>query len=157
MHRSEIEQHLSKLDGRGSDSEFAAVEALAKLGETFPELLLDKYRSARKWGDRASCVYHATKYAKFNEAAYKIGVKALRDRSKVVRYRACLLLAVAQRTEAIRFLEPLLFDSNIGSDAKAAIDAIKHRNQDYFVDRDHSGKVRLNIDSVDIAKNASDR
>jgi hypothetical protein len=156
VNRSEIEQHLSKLDGRGSDSEFAAVEALAKLGDRFPELLLDKYRSARKWGDRASCVYHATKYAKSNEAAYKVGIEALRDRSKVVRYRACLLLAVAQRAEAIGFLEPLLFDSNTGSDAKAAIDAIKHQNQNYFVDRDHSGKVRLNINIVDMAKNTSD-
>jgi hypothetical protein len=156
LNQTDIEQHLRKLDGRGSDSEFHAVKLLANLGDVFPKLLLEKYRSATKLGDRASCVYHATKYANSNEAAFTLGTEALRDRSKVVRYRACLLLAVAQRPEAICSLERLLSDPISGSDAKAAIDAIRNRNQHYFVDRDHSGKMFLKIGPVDSAEKASD-
>jgi hypothetical protein len=156
LNQFEIEQHLRKLDGRGSDGEFHAVELLANLGDAFPKLLLEKYRTAKKFGDRASCVYHATKYAKSNEAAYTLGIEALRDRSKVVRYRACRLLAVAQREEAIGSLERLLFDPISGSDAKAAIDAIRRRNLHYFVDRDHSGKIFLKIGTVDSAEKPND-
>jgi hypothetical protein len=107
--------------------------------------LLEKYKRSSKLGQRASCVYHATKYAKVNVAAYQLGLEALRDKSKVVRYRACLLLAVAQRPEAIPSLKALVISNLSREDALAAIDAIEHRNQHYFADREHSGKVTLNV------------
>lgn len=145
----EIEKLLGTLDGRGSDAEFSAVSALLKaVGDEFPALLLKKYRSSRKWGDRASCVYHAIHYAKNNESAYRLGVEALSDRSKHVRYRACMLLAFAQRPEAIPFLESLRSDGQSGADASAAIDAVASKNHNYFVDRDHSGKLVWNIQST---------
>jgi len=85
---SEIEDNLNKLDGRGSDDEYEAVKALSSLGSKFPELLLKKYRRSSKWGERISCVYHAIKYAKANDAAFQLGIEALKDKSKKVRYRA---------------------------------------------------------------------
>jgi len=145
LRESEIEQALAALDGRGSDAEFDAVSRLAALGEKFPALLLEKYKRSRKLGERASCVHHATKYANANAAAYQLGLDALRDKSKVVRYRACLLLAVAQRREAILSLKALVTANLSREDALAAIDALEHRNQHYFVDREHSGKVTLNV------------
>jgi len=145
LRESEIEQALAALDGRGSDAEFDAVSRLATLGDRFPALLLEKYKRSRKLGQRASCVYHATKYAKVNAAAYQLGLEALRDKSKVVRYRACLLLAVAQRRGAILSLRALVTSNLSREDALAAIDALEHRNHHYFVDREHSGKVTLNV------------
>ena len=56
-----------------------------------------------------------------------------------------MLLAVSQNTKAISYLKPLLNVSGSHEDVKAAIDAIKHKNHNYYVDRDHSGKVTLNV------------
>ena len=145
MEISEIEAKLKLLDGRGSDDEYEAVKALSKLGDKFPDFLLQKYRVSKKWGERASCVYHAIKFAKTNDSSYQLGIEAIQDKSKHVRYRACMLLAVAQKSEAIIVLESLLKNADSASDAVAAIDSIKHQNHHYFADRDHSGKVTLNV------------
>lgn len=145
VHSSEIEEKLSKLDGRGSEAEYDAVKSLAALGQELPELLLQKYRRSKRWGERASCVYHAIEFAKNNDSAYQLGIEATQDRSKYVRYRACMLLAIAQKQEAITSLEVLLQNKDSVDDAKASIDAIKHQNQNYFVDRDHSDMVTLNV------------
>lgn len=39
----------------------------------------------------------------------------------------------------------LLNDPESSEDAKAAIDAIKLKDHNYFADRDHSGMVKLNV------------
>ncbi len=145
MNKTEIASKLSCLDGRGSDREYDAVKSLSSLGERFSELLLEKYRCSRKWGERSSCVYHAIKLAISDEAAYQLGMEALRDKSKHVRYRACMLLAVAQNKKALGELRGLLRNSASSEDAKAAIDAIENHNHHYFIDRNHSGMVTLNV------------
>lgn len=140
-----IEEKLKYLDGRGSDAEYDAVRDLSQLGLEFPKLLLQRYRCSKKWGERASCVYHACKYAVASESAYELALEALKDRSKIVRYRACMLLSFAQKTCAIESLELLLTNSDSSEDAKAAINAIEHKNPNLFADREHSGKVTLNV------------
>jgi hypothetical protein len=145
---ADIEKCLRELDGRGSDAEWAAVAALEVLGAEFPALLLQAYRQARKWGARASCVYHAIKYSRTSRAAFQLGIEALGDRSKYVRYRACMLLSVAQRPEALGTLQALLNDPDSADDAKAAIEAIEHHDQNLFVDREHSGKISLRVRCV---------
>ncbi|GAB2935201.1 hypothetical protein [Rheinheimera gaetbuli] len=145
MEISEIEAKLKLLNGRGSDDEYEAVKVLSKLGDMFPDLLLQKYRVSKKWGERASCVYHAIKFAKTNDSSFQLGIEATQDKSKHVRYRACMLLAIAQKSEAIIVLESLLNNTDSASDAVAAIDAIQHQNHHYFADRDHSGMVTLNV------------
>ena len=141
---SEVDKLLQVLDGRGSDSEFTAIQALASR-EALPELLLLVYRSAKAWGVRASCVYHAIHYAANNESAFTLGLEGATDRSRVVRYRACMLLAVAQRSEAIPTLVKAAELPGTSEDATAAIDAIRSGNHNFFVDRDHSGKVKLSF------------
>jgi hypothetical protein len=42
-------------------------------------------------------------------------------------------------------LAALLNDPESSEDAKAAIDAIKLKDHNYFADRDHSGMVKLNV------------
>jgi hypothetical protein len=145
MRDIDIEEKLKCLDGRGSDAEYDAVEALKHLGLEFPKLLLAKYRKSKKWGERLSCVYHASKYAHASQDAYELAIEALRDKSKKVRYQACLLLALAQKPTALKPLEALLNNQDSSEDAKAAIDAITLKNHNFFADRDHSGMVSLNV------------
>jgi HEAT repeat protein len=141
----DIDEKLALLDGRGADAEYDAVKALSVLGLEFPKLLLAKYRNSKKWGERLSCVYHASKYARASEDAYELAIEALADKSKRVRYQACLLLSVAQKFSSLEPLAALLNDPESSEDAKAAIDAIKLKDHNYFADRDHSGMVKLNV------------
>jgi hypothetical protein len=110
-----------------------------------PELLLNWYNRSRKLGPRASCVYHSLRYAKNNESTFKLGLIATGNKSKVVRYRAAMLLAVAQNPAAIPSLETMSENAQSRPDAQAAINAIRHRNPNLFVDRDGSGRVTLNV------------
>jgi hypothetical protein len=142
-----VEGLLSQLDGSGSDAEWSAVMKLRER-EDFPHLLLEKFRSSRAWKARSSCVYHAVRYARGDADALTIGKEALADKSKVVRYRACMLLAYSQRAEALPVLREALEateDVEGRADLLAAIDAIESGNHNFFVDREHSGKATLEI------------
>ena len=146
MNNEEVHKYLAYLDGRSPKNEREAIAELEALGVNIPALMMKKYTNSRRWLDRASSIFHCIKYAKTDEDAYQIGILALQDKSKTVRHRACMLLSVAQKQEAIEHLENLLFDKASRKDAAAAIDALRNRNQDYFVDRQHSGKIRLKLD-----------
>lgn len=147
MDAKEIETLLEQLDGTGAEPEWAAVERLRALGPGLPKRLHERFRSARGWRARSSCVYHAMRYAKESEDAVALGLNAIRDRSKVVRYRGAMLLAYSQRPDVVPHLRSALHAVSEGADdIAAAIDAIEHRNHDFFVDREHSGKVKLSIE-----------
>jgi hypothetical protein len=146
LESDEVARLLSLLDGTGSDREWRAVVQLREtLGSRFPSFLRETYAKSRKAGTRASCVYHSTRYARVSDDAIALGMAAARDRSKVVRSRAILLLAYSLRKDLLPFLQTLLEDAPHSSDVAAAIDAIENQNEHYFVDRDHSGKVTLTI------------
>jgi hypothetical protein len=145
---ADIPALLARLDGSGSKDEWEAVNALRALGSRTPTLLLQRYRVARKWPARSSCVYHAVRYARESEDAVTLGREALRDRSGPVRYRGCMLLAYSLRRDLLSELREQLMAAGPRSDRddlRAAIDAIENGNANYFVDRDHSGKVTLTI------------
>ncbi|OAI18171.1 MULTISPECIES: hypothetical protein [Methylomonas] len=149
MLESDINDLLDKLDGLGSDQEFYAARELGKLGDKLPTLLLKKYQTSRKWQARCSCVFHSIRFARVVDEAVQLGVQALSDKSKVVRYRACMLLACslnANALSALKELEANATDTETRANAHAAIDAIEHQNSNYFVDRTHSGKVKLEFD-----------
>jgi hypothetical protein len=148
MNSKEAEDLLTCLDGSGSDKEYEAIKKLKLLGDELPRLLLEKYQSSRKWQVRSSCVYHSIRLARGNENAFSIGIEALRDKSKVVRYRACMLLAYSLNISALPMLEDLKLntaDRETKADAIAAIDAITNKNSNFFVDREHSGNISLNV------------
>jgi hypothetical protein len=142
-----VNELLGKLDGSGSAAEFAAAARLRELGPGLPRLLLQKFRSARTWQARASSVYHALKYARESDDAVTLGREALRDRSKAVRYRGAMLLACSLRKDLLPELERALESwSGPGeADVRAAIDAIENQNQNYFIDREHTGRMVLRI------------
>lgn len=145
---NEISMLLNQLDGSGSDAEYTAVAELKKLGDALPLLLLERYQLSKKWNQRASYLYHSIRYARDVNEAVKLGIIALGDKSKVVRYRACMLLAYSLKYEALPALEQakaITDNEETLKDINAAIDAIEHQNSNYFVDRSHSGKVTFNV------------
>jgi hypothetical protein len=140
-----VEALLGTLDGSGSDAEWAAIHELRTRSD-LPELLFRQYAKSKLLGARASCVYHSVRYAATSGPALELGIAATRDRSKVVRYRAAMLLAVAQDRRAIAALQSMAeaYPAS-ATDAAAAIAAIESGNPNRFVDRDNSGKTTLRI------------
>ena len=143
-----IEALLNQLDGSGTDCLWTAVQPpRSTLGESLPDYLLTRYQSARKWQVRSSCVYHCVRYARTSESAARLALLALNDKSKVVRSRACMVLACSQRKDLLSALQQRLenYYEDTVDDLRAAVDAITEQNQNYFVDRSHSGLTTLNI------------
>lgn len=143
-----IDLLLDRLDGSGSDDEWTAVAELrVSLNSSLPVHLLRRFRLTKKWASRSSLVYQAIRFAQKSPAAIELGLVAVRDKSKVVRYRACMLLACSQCKELLP--ELLRVSNEVAADSRedvlAAVDAIEFQNQDYFVDRDHSGLITLNV------------
>jgi hypothetical protein len=140
-----IEQLLTHIDGRGSHRSFNAIsEIRRRLGPDTPKVLLDWFKKQKAWDIRCACDYYCFRDARQSAAAFELGLLAIRDRSKVVRYRGFMLLAFTLRKSAILALEEALQAENVTSireDILAAIDAIASQNHNYFVDRDHSGKI----------------
>jgi hypothetical protein len=114
--------------------------------------LVEAYHRARTWEDRAAALMCVTRYARESEPAFQLGLGALGDRSKRVRYRACALLAYSLRRDAVARLEPLLDhpDCDTREDALAAVAAICARNHHLFMDRDRSDLVFWIVDEGDI-------
>ncbi|MBK8257905.1 MAG: hypothetical protein IPK82_35220 [Polyangiaceae bacterium] len=141
MEENETELLLAKLDGSGSDVEWGAVERLRAMAGNLPMLLRRKFQTAKGWKIRMSCVYHSIRYARTNDDAFHLGLEAILDRAKYVRYRGAMLLAYAQRADALPALRAATTAQNDSDgDLSAAIDAIEARNHNYFVDRNHTGK-----------------
>jgi len=65
------------------------------------------FEVARQMRGRESHVYYVTPYARFDDAAVELGLRALRDRRKEVRYRACGLLAHSRRVETVTELRKI--------------------------------------------------
>jgi hypothetical protein len=68
--------------------------------------------------------------------------------AQLVRYRACFLLSIAQRVDALVPLRAALKDGISIEDVTAAIDAIEHKNHNFFADRSRSGKVFINVSPI---------
>ncbi len=144
INRDQIEFLIEQLcAGTAEESFLASRELNQTLGKKLPTFLLTKYRESNKWNARLSCVFHSLRYAPDSNDAYQLGVEALLDKSKPVRYRACMLLAISLNADAIPHLWKLIQSNKSVEDAKAAIDAIKNQNIHYFLDRKHTGKVKI--------------
>ena len=114
--------------------------------------LVEAYHLARAWEDRAAALTCATRFARESEPAFQLGLHALGDRSKRVRYRACALLAYSLRRDAVARLEPLVDhpDRDTREDALAALAAICAQNHHLFMDRDRSDLVFWIVNEGDI-------
>jgi hypothetical protein len=152
MTSAEIREHVARLDTSSVHQEQEAWAHLRDLGVAIVPYLAEAYGSFRKWQGRAALVFHSIRYARVSEDAFRLGLEALSDKSSHVRHRACGLLAYSLNRAALAHLGPLLqgADARTVDDARAAIDAITHQNHHYFVDRDHSGRSRWQVNEGDV-------
>jgi hypothetical protein len=134
---------------RRSDIDAAWTLAESMEGDLLP-LFAEAFPQISKSEGRASVLRYVGKFSRENHLVFRMGLEALQDRAYAVRYYACALLAFSLRKDAIPPLHSLTkhADLRTAADAKAAIDAIKHRNHYYFMDRDHSGRVRWEYGSI---------
>jgi hypothetical protein len=151
MTPTEIRALVLRLDRTSARDEEEAWTQLRGLGVAIVPYLLEAYRTFRKANGRVSLVFHAIRYARTSEDAFRLGIEALSDKATLVRYRACGLLAYSQRPDAIPHLQSLLShpDARTVEDAQAAIDSISNRNHHYFIDRDHSGRSFWQVNEGD--------
>ena len=149
MDEERIATLVDDLSGTGSDREWAAVHELRTLGTELPKFLLKKFRSATSWKVRNLCVYHSMRYAKISPEAVEVGLLAISDKSKEVRYRGAMLLAYSQRRDVMSALQDAvgaLSGKSGAEDLIAAFDAIDNGNHHLFVDRKRTGKFKLTIE-----------
>lgn len=143
---------LNLLDGTGSDKERAAIHKLKlQFGSALPEVLEEHYRMSRGWKVRAACIFYCLAYARSSSTAIELGKLGVLDKSKVVRYRSCMLLACSLNKELLPFLKEKhdLAEGETKADIAATIDVIENQNQNLFLDREHTGMVTLNVKPYD--------
>ncbi|MEL6371629.1 MAG: hypothetical protein AAFR03_13025 [Pseudomonadota bacterium] len=145
VNTDKISDHL---DGSGSKKERDFIRWMMRENADVAKELKSFFQAANSWKARSACVYYAMPFARESNDAFELGIIAVSDKSKIVRERACQLLAYSLRTDALPVLERNSnleeFSSSL-NDYAAAIDAIKCKNSDYFLDRDHSGMVKMII------------
>ena len=126
-------------------------ERLVPLGDAVLTHFVTAYPTLRTWKARVAVVYTAVKFARRSALAQQLGRMALTDKSTHVRYRACMLVAYALDREALPELRALLTHKDVKTveDARAAIDAIEHRNHHLFQDRNHTGRVFWTVSGAD--------
>ena len=142
MVEERIRRLVARLDIGNAPDEETAWSELKPLGAAVVAWLADFFPRARRWQQRVSLVFHSIRHARESDAAFQLGLNALNDRSYMVRYRACGLLAYSLRRDARPALEALLThqDSRTIEDVRGALDAIARGNHHCFVDRTHSGR-----------------
>jgi hypothetical protein len=145
---------VAKLETKKTLDAEAAWSELKPLGEAVVPYLAEGYSRMKMAEGRLNCVFHSLRYGRCSEAAFRLGVAALRDRAAFVRYRACGLLAYSLRRDALPHLRALLShsDDKTVENARAAIDAIESQNHHYFCDRDHSGRSFWEVDPGDVMR-----
>ena len=125
--------------------------ALRARGPAVVPALAHAYATAGRARDRAALLVAATFHARVSAPAVALGLEALGDRARVVRDRACGLLAYAGRSEALPALRALSAhpDAATRGDAAAAVVAIESRNHHRFIDRAGEGRVTWLVNPSD--------
>jgi len=134
---------VDQIDTRDSFALEAAWAQLRPLGYAVVAHLLAAYARFRTWQGRTALVYYAARYARLSDDAVPLGLLALADKSYMVRYRACGLLAYALQEEnlpALRRVEQQDLKPLIRQSAQAACNAILARNHNLFIDHSLSGR-----------------
>src|SRR6516225_7203222 len=143
MDDDQIRTLVARFDTTDDSVRNEAWQQLRGLGERVVPFFEEFIVRAKKLAARRDSAFHCIKYARTSEAAFRVGLLAIGDKSTIVRYRGCCVLAYSLRKAALPALTALLghSDAKTVEDAKAAIDSIQNRNHHYFVDRGHSGQM----------------
>ena len=154
-----VEQLFSRLIGSGSEAELEAMRQLRDiLGPRLPSALLSLYRRSKRFGPRLAAVFYGTRYARWHEDAYRLGLEAIYDKSRTVRFRAYELLAFAQKEEALPVLRAALSQLSGKDDVEdvhACMRALEKKNHNCFRDRKHTGTQLYEF--LEVAPDGSER
>lgn len=147
----QIAAAVDALDVRGAEDGDEAWAQLRPLGVGVAPFLRAAYQRFRTWQGRCALAYYATRYARISEDAFQLGMVALGDKSYMVRYRACGLLAYSLRKDALPALEEAAKDVKplVATSALAARNAILAQNHHLFADRSLSGRTTWNVNDGD--------
>jgi hypothetical protein len=120
------------------------------MGDDLLTLFAEAFPRIRKSEGRASIMRYVGRFSRESEIAFRMGTAAVQDRAYAVRHYGCALLAYSLREDAIPILLSLSkhADRRTVEDARAAIDAIKSKNHNFFKDRAHCGKILWSYASV---------
>jgi hypothetical protein len=141
-----LDSKLARLNGSGSRSDRKILAELAKAREGLAYWLLEAYRKSTKWKVRRGCIYYALAANCSGSHAVSLARLALKDRSRYVRGRAyelCAFLAVRELLPDLRQIRQATVEGEEAGDVRAAIDAIESGNPHYFLDREHTGTMKI--------------
>lgn len=137
---------LRNIKGDRSASEIDAINYCRSIIIDLPFALKIIFDQSRDYKIRCSCVVYSRRYCRVLQSAIRIATTASLDRSKYVRYRAYELFACSQHPECIQLISnstELYNDQLSLKYASAAIDSIKSKNINYFIDHKHTGRSFL--------------
>jgi hypothetical protein len=151
MNAAEIRAMVDRLETKSALAAEEAWQSLKPLGQGVAPYLLEAFSRFRTSQGRVSLVYHSTRFARVSEEAFRLGEAATSDRARIVRYRACGLLAYSLRRDALPIQRTVAAhtDPETEADAVEAIDAIESENHHYFIDRSHSGRSHWVVNEGD--------
>jgi hypothetical protein len=144
---------VAELTSGGAAGEAAWTELKVMGAGVIPHLAA-AFGRTRRWQGRTALLFYTISYARQTDAAIDLALRALGDRSYMVRYRACMVLAYSLRSDVLSQLQALTthVDERTRADARAAIDAIESQNHHLFVDRDHSGHSFWHVNPGDTTR-----
>src|SRR5262245_29949194 len=108
MTSDEIRALVAALDTKNRTARDEAWEQLRPLGDEVLPFFEDFFAGAKRLEARRDMAFHSIRYARTSEHAFRIGLAAIADRSSIVRYRGCCILAYSQRRDALPSLQRLL-------------------------------------------------
>jgi hypothetical protein len=135
---------------KSPDERISSDQLRLVFGEALPDVMLKEYKVASKYLVRVRCVWISTGYCRRSDAAVELGKLALFDKSKVVRYRARVLLACSLKCDAIPDVKQAIertHDEKERLELLAVLDAIENQNHTYFWDLEHRGKFIVNFEA----------
>ncbi|MCC7705144.1 hypothetical protein IGS59_23140 [Janthinobacterium sp. GW460P] len=104
MDNLQIRELVKKLDTTSALDQEAAWTQLRPLGIDIVPFLADAFDSTKKAQGRVALVFHAIRFACISQTAFELGIRALKDKATLVRYRACGICAYSLRADAIPHL-----------------------------------------------------
>lgn len=133
---------IDRLDSKDCSQQEDAWLAIRSRGVALMPEFKSAYPRFKKSDGRIALVFYTTSFARVSEDAFDLGTSALKDRSKLVRDRACGLLAYSLRADAVGPLTETVNDPDLSvrQAAEAELIAIRAKNHHLFVDRTRSGK-----------------
>jgi hypothetical protein len=104
---AEVDALVRQTDSRDRRTLYLAWCRLARYRSAIVPSVAAAFAATREERGRESQIYGVTPFARFDEGAVELGLRALRDPRQAVRVRACSLLAHSGRAETIPEIESL--------------------------------------------------